>query len=298
MLNRLLQFTSTRTLGIPCVLISCIVTCLAQNPRYSDVLDRANAGDVRAEFMAGMMLVTGDGAAQNIPVGAQWLEKSAKGGIPQAMINLANLYDAGAGVPLDTARAEELRQRAAELGEPTAKGQIADDRRMPGQHDFRRANTLADLKLYNQAFPFAEKAATAGSVNAGLLLGRFYHFGIGVPVNLKEAVRWYRQSADRGLEDGQRHLAYMYEFGLGVQKDRKLALLYYDRSAAQGNALAKHAAANLRSPDYDQPPPAMFGGSSGKSCYLGYYYQSSYLNGGPMCVATDPKNPTSIRLPM
>src|SRR4051812_18271856 len=166
-----------------------------QNPKFNDALRAANGGDPRAEFIVGMMLVTGDGTPQDIGRGSQWLDKSARAGIPQAMVNLANLYDAGAGVQLDTTRADQWRQRAADLGDPTARGQIADDRRMPGQHDFRRANTLADLKLYTQAFPYAQRAATAGSVNAGLLLGRFYHFGIGVPVNLQEAVRWYRQSA-------------------------------------------------------------------------------------------------------
>ena len=279
-----------------CVLLA--PACLAQNLTLSDALRAANSGDPRAQFMVGMMSLTGDGARQDIGRGAEWLEKSARGDVAPAMVALANIYDAGAGVPIDTARATQWRQRAADMGNDVARGQIADDRRMPGQHDFRKANTLIDLKLYNDAIPYAQRAAAAGSVNAGLLLGRAYHFGIGVPVNYTEAIRWYRQSADRGLEDAQRHLAYMYEFGLGVPVNRKLALVYYDRSAAQGDALARHAAANLRSPEYDRPPPASFGGTSGRSCYLGYNYQGSYLNGGGMCVANDPNNPVHIQSPM
>ena len=259
---------------------------IAQNPKLSDALRAANSGDARAQFVVGMMYVTGDGASQDISRGAEWLEKSARGGVQPAMVSLSNLYDVGAGVSVDTARATQLRQRAADLGNNIARGQIDDDRRMPGQHDFRRANTLVDLKLYTEALPFAQRAAAEGSVNAGLLLGRAYHFGIGTKVNLTEAVRWYRQSADRGLEDGQRHLAYMYEFGLGIPPDRKMALLYYDRSAAQGDALAKRAAANLRSPDYDRPPPVFFGGSSGTQCPDGYGWQP-----GNRCLALGRENP-------
>ncbi len=253
---------------------------LAQNPKFGDALAAANRGDARAQFIVGMMFLTGDDTRQDISRGVEYLEKSARADIPPAMVALANVYDAGAGVAFDPATATQWRQRAADMGNPVARGQIADDRRMPGQRDFRRANTLVDLKLYADAVPYAQRAASAGSVNAGLLLGRAYHFGIGIPVNLAEAVRWYRQSADRGLEDAQRHLAYMYEFGLGVDVNRKTALLYYDRSAAQGDALARRAAANLRSPDYDRPPPAVWGGSSGSQCPNGYLWQP-----GNRCVA-------------
>ena len=47
---------------------------------------------------------------------------------------------------------------------------------------------------------------------------------------------------------------------MGVNVDRKQALKYYDRAAARGSTIAKQAAANLRSPDYDQRPPASTGG--------------------------------------
>jgi TPR repeat protein len=54
----------------------------------------------------------------------------------------------------------------------------------------------------------------------------------------------------------------MYEFGEGVKADRAKALFYYDRAAAKGNKIAKQAAANLRSWEYDHPPQ-YYGGSPG-----------------------------------
>ena len=227
--------------------------CAAQNPSLANALKAAKSGDIRAQYIAGTMYMLGDSTRQNIPEGARWLQRSAEGGLPQALVALANLYDVGQGVPLDTARAADLRQQAVRAGNATARGMIEDDRKMPGQADFRRANVLYDLKLYDATIPYAKRAAAAGSGNAQYLLGRANHWGLGVPVNLPEAVRLYRAATDRGLEDAARHLAYMYEFGLGVPVNRKTALVYYDRSAAAGNKLARQAAANLRSPEYDAP---------------------------------------------
>ncbi len=264
------------------------------NPSFAETLHSAKSGDARAQYVVGVMYMLGQGTQQNIAEGARWLEPSANAGIPQAMVTLAALYDVGQGVPLDIARAAQLRQQAARAGDPTAKGQIADDRKLRGQADFRRANVLVDLQRSAESIPYAKRAAAAGSANAGLLLGRAYHFGIGVPVDLKEAVNWYRQSSDGGLADGSRHLAYMYEFGLGVGVNRPQALYYYDLASKRGDAMAKKAAANLRSPDYDRPPANYSGGNSGLgsgavSCPNGYVHYGIGRDCFPVSNTMDPR---------
>ena len=234
----------------------------AANPSLPEALQAANAGDARAQYMVGMMYMFGQNTRQDIAEGARWLERSVRAGIPQAMVALAALYDVGQGVPEDPKYATQLREQAARTGDPTARGQIADDRRLRGQADFRRASVLTDLKLFNEAVPYARRAADAGSANAQLLLGRAYHFGLGVNRDLPEAVHWFRKSAAGGLADGARALAYTYEFGLGQNADRGKALTYYDQAAKLGSEKARIAAANLRSPDYDR---AMYRQGSGDS---------------------------------
>ncbi len=229
-----------------------------------EVLPVAQSGDARAQYVAGMMYLLGDGTRQDITEAVRWLQPSAKAGTPQAMVALAGLYDAGQGVPFDADRAMQLRQQAARAGDPTARAQLADDQQLRGQRDFRRASILTDLKQYRAAIPYATAAADAGSANAHLLLGRAYHFGLGVPVDHRAAAALYQRSADGGLVDGNRALAYVYEFGLGVGVDHKKALVYYDRAAAKGSAKARRAAANLRSPDYYRPPQR-YGADSGSS---------------------------------
>lgn len=227
--------------------------CAAENPSLAQALQAAKSGDMRAQYIAGTMYMLGDGARQNLAEAVRWLQLSSQGGLSPAMVALANLYDVGQGVPLDIERSNQLRQQAARAGNAIASGQLEDDRKMPGQRDFRRANVLYDLKLYSNSIPYAKRAAAEGNGNGLYLLGRANHFGLGVPVNLAEAARLYRAATDSGLDDAARHLAYMYEFGLGVKANRVTALMYYDRSAAAGNELAKRAAANLRSPEYDAP---------------------------------------------
>ncbi len=226
-----------------------------------DTLPAARAGDARAQYIVGMMYLFGDGTRQDIAAAVRWLEPSAARGMPQAMVALAQLHDVGQGVALNPDQANRLRQRAAQAGDATARGQLADDLKRGGQRDFRRASVLTDLKRYEAAIPWAIKAANAGSANAQLLLGRAYHFGLGVPADQRASFIWLQKSAAGGLADGERHLAWMYEFGEGVTADRRKALHHYDRAAAKGNRIARQAAANLRSWEYDHPPQR-YGGSS------------------------------------
>ncbi len=231
------------------------------NPSLRETLAAAKAGNAGAQYMVGMMYLFGQGTPRDMPRAVKWLEQSADAKLPQALVALAGLSDVGLGVPLDVARADKLRQEAALAGNPTARGQIENDRRMPGQRDFRRASLLTELHRYAEALPYAKKSADAGSANGQLLLGRAYHFGLGVPVDKPAALALYQRSDTGGLADGSRAVAYMYEFGEGVGVDRKKALQYYDRAASRGSALARRAAANLRSPDYDQPARSQGGNS-------------------------------------
>ncbi len=264
-----------------CLLVVVLAVQAANRP-FAEVLREARGGNARSQYIVGMMCMMGQGTKQNLGEAARWLEQSSQSGILQAKVALANLYDVGQGVALDTARADRLRQEAAAAGDPTARGQLDDNRRLRGQADFRRASVLLDLMLPAESLPYAKRSVAAGSANGQLLLGRAYHFGQGTPVNLAEAVRLYRLSSDGGLADGSRAYAYMHEFGLGVRVNRLIALTYYDLAASRGSALAKRAAANLRSPEYDRPQ-RYYGGdhpaTGAGTCLSGYYWNGTVGDG-------------------
>lgn len=226
--------------------------CTAANPTLADALRGAKAGDMRAQYIVGMMYLLGQGTQPNLAEAVRWLESSARSGMPHALVALASLHDIGHGVPLDTARATQLRQQAAKAGNSTARAQLEADVKMPGARDFRRADALTDFKRYADAFPYAKRSAEAGSPDGQELLGRAYLYGFGTAKNIPAAIAWFRKSDAGGAAAGSRALGYVYEFGVGVAVHRPTALMYYDRAAARGSVIAKKVAANLRSPDYDR----------------------------------------------
>jgi TPR repeat protein len=263
--------------------------CAQGNRPFREILAAANGGDAGAQYMAGMTYLLGQGTRQDIPAAVRWLQQSAQAGLPQALVALAGLHDVGQGVPFDANRATQLRQQAARAGNSTARSQLEVDARIPGTRDYRRASILTDMKLYAQAIPPARKAAAAGSPEGQELLARALLLGQGVAVDKAAALELYEQAAAAGNVDAMRGLAYMYEFGEGVRVDRKKALVYYDQAAAKGSKIARQAAANLRSPDYDARPRSD-GGGEGSSAPDFYYVERMRCDGaggrwmGTQCV--------------
>ncbi len=259
------------------ILLALCVPAFAANPSFGEALRSAKSGDTRSQYIVGMMYLFGQGTRPNSAEGARWIQSSASSGMPQALVALATLHDIGHGVPLDVVKATRLRQQAADAGNSTARAQIETDRKMPGTHDFRRADALTDFRRYVDAFPYAKRSAEAGSPDGQELLARAYLLGRGTAKNYAAALELLRKADAAGTAAGARGLAYIYEFGMGVNVDRKQALKYYDRAAARGSTIAKQAAANLRSPDYDQRPPASTGGNGGATfCSSGHVWDSSF----------------------
>ncbi len=236
-----------------------------QQPALQDLLPKARTGDARAQYAVGMMYLLGQGATQSLNEGSRWIQLSAHAKMPQAMLALAALYDVGVTVPLDPMHATQLRDEAARLGLTYARTMLKDDSTLRGQRDFRRASALTDFKMYKLALSYARKAADAGSANGQLLLGRAYHFGLGVPVDVAAALALYQKSSAGGLADGSRAVGYMYEFGLSVPVNRPQALTYYDLAAQRGSDIARVNARFLRSPDYDRSAKAASGASASGS---------------------------------
>ena len=82
--------------------------------------------------------------------------------------------------------------------------------------------------------------AEAGDVISQFKLGMMYYNGEGVLDDDKEAVKWYRKSADQGYVPAQACLGYMYENGRGVEQDFKEAFKWYQKAADQGQVVAQN----------------------------------------------------------
>jgi TPR repeat protein len=81
--------------------------------------------------------------------------------------------------------------------------------------------------------------AEAGDAEDQYALGVMYDYGIGVPQDEAEAVRWYRLAADQGDAAAQYRLGINYDDGEGVPEDDVEAVRWFRLAAAQGVAAAQ-----------------------------------------------------------
>jgi len=84
------------------------------------------------------------------------------------------------------------------------------------------------------------KQAKKGSPYAQNRMGEFYRSGKGVTKDLKEAIYWFKESANQDYARAQLHLGWAYYYGKGVTKNYNQAL-YWWREAMNG----KDAEANV-----------------------------------------------------
>lgn len=82
--------------------------------------------------------------------------------------------------------------------------------------------------------------ADAGDLTAMFFLAGQYDKGRTVPLDKKEAAKWYLRSAEGGLVEAQNSIGSMYQAGDGVQKDYLKARTWYEKAADQNNLEATH----------------------------------------------------------
>ncbi|HLK31998.1 MAG TPA: tetratricopeptide repeat protein, partial [Terriglobales bacterium] len=89
------------------------------------LLKRARAGDVDAEFQLGMALEHGNGVTRNYTRAREWYQKAAEAGDPPAQNNLGALLAKGLGGATDATGAVRWYLRAAVSGLAAAQNNLA-----------------------------------------------------------------------------------------------------------------------------------------------------------------------------
>jgi TPR repeat protein len=85
-----------------------------------------------------------------------------------------------------------------------------------------------------------KKMAAEGNADAQSKLGVLYSSGVGMKMDKKEAVKWYRKSAAQGNPVGEWNLAFMYVRGEGVEADFTEARKLFHKAAENGFANAQY----------------------------------------------------------
>ena len=141
----------------------------------------------------------------------------------------------GLGEKIDVQEGLQQLRQAAEKGHPLAQGVLATCWRFGrgAEKDVRQAGRSAE-----QVLPAVAALAAAGDAEALFVLARFSEDGLGKKKDDAEAVRWYRQAADRGLPAAMTNLGWMYDTGRGVAKDDNEAVRWYRQAADKGDPVA------------------------------------------------------------
>lgn len=87
-----------------------------QDEPINTTLEKAEKGDMDAEFKLGYIYYNGEGAEVNYKKSAKWFKKAAKQGHAEAQFNLAVIYKNGEGLTKDTNKALKWYTKAAKQG--------------------------------------------------------------------------------------------------------------------------------------------------------------------------------------
>ena len=87
---------------------------------------------------------------------------------------------------------------------------------------------------FEKAMRYHRQAALAGNPLSMFDIGSMFEYGLGRPVDIGLAARWYGHAADYGLAQGQHNYATMLEAGEGVRPDLVEAYKFFVLAARGG----------------------------------------------------------------
>jgi len=91
-----------------------------------DLQPLASQGDVRSQYMMGVIVLNGWGGTPDAGAAAAWFRKAAEQGHVEAQVELARIYRDGEGLPQDLGEMVAWYARAAEQGHVGAQLLVAD----------------------------------------------------------------------------------------------------------------------------------------------------------------------------
>lgn len=152
-----------------------------------------------AAFAYGVALEMGRGVEKDDMAAREWMTRAAESKLPQALLNLGRMHNAGIGGPRDDAAAHDCFMQAAEAGQVLAM--FALGVLYGGGHGIEADRTVS-LGWY-------QKAAFAGHGGAALMLGKYLRLGIASPVDMDGARQWLGLAAKAGVPGAAEELASM-----------------------------------------------------------------------------------------
>lgn len=215
------------------VLLTMVVFCIAQiatAQTYStELLEKANGGDIKAQRDLGYCLMYGKGIVKNRTKALFWTKKSADNGYAVAEQEMGSYYYYGEEVEKDMEKAVLWYTKAANHGNSEAQCNL-------GYCYLKGEGVPEDWK---ESVKWFLKAAEQNHPAAQCNLGICYGGGFGVQKDIALARSWFKKAVSNGDDDGLYLLGRSYAKEQENMDSMKEAVKYFQLSADKGNEKSK-----------------------------------------------------------
>jgi TPR repeat protein len=216
----------------------------------------AKQGNSKAMFNLGVSYYNGDGVSSDPNLAYAWfllaqeagnpaandaVKRSAEDGehlgvTPDALQQVAAMYEKGADLPQSYADAAKWYRKAADLDDPEARVKLAT----------MLIDGLGVQQDYGLALTLCKAAAKQNYAAGAYCVGYIYRNGLGTPADPKEAAKWYEVVSKGGNQKARMDLAEMYWKGEGVGVDRPESYYFFFLAGQIGAPDAKVRAQALK----------------------------------------------------
>ena len=218
--------------------------------KFKTLQKQAKAGNTEAMLNLAHAYRKGEGTEQDLNQFFHWTKRAAEAGIPEAMFHLAVAYIEGEGTEKDLEQYFQWTKKAAEADIPKAMFNLA-------LAYIEGEGTEKDLEQY---FQWMKKAAEADYPAAMFNLALAYRKGEGTEKDLEQYFQWMKRAAEVGYPKAMFNLALVYIEGEGTEKNPK-QYFQWMKKAAEANypaAMFNLARAYITGEDMERNPKQYF----------------------------------------
>ena len=196
----------------------------------------ADRNHAAAQYRLGECYANDWGVAESDEEAVKWYRKAAEQNNADAQYSLGWHYEHGAGVRQSDEEAVKWYTKAVNQGDEYAKKALE---LLNQKMAYEKGKQYYNNKNYTEAVKCFREAAEKNHAGAQNNLGDCYYYGKGVTQSYEEAVKWYRKSAGQDHAPAQNSLGFCYQKGYGVPQSYEEAIKWYRKAAEQNYADAQ-----------------------------------------------------------
>jgi TPR repeat protein len=198
-------------------------------PTIDAFIKAAEEGDANLQAQLAYLYESGAGVERNYARAFYWYQQAALHGHADAQASLGYLFQTGLGVEKNLADAKFWYEKALVQEHPIAQSNLA--------YMYLKGEGVARDDA--RAFKLYAAAAEQGNAQAQNNLGSMYQRGQGVPADQARALALFREAAGQGSPHGQTNLGYAYQSALGVERNLSSAAQWYQKAAEKNYPYAQ-----------------------------------------------------------